>query len=254
MIMNVVFAEENAVIDAEFGEVYTIGGGYDKGFADGEKVGYEEGYQDGYTEGKSKGYGEGYDVGHAEGYTRGHEDGWSSGLTAGEETARKTFWDKFQNNGRRNGYRFAFYDWYWSDVNYNPVYAIVCSAVSTDMMRYAQITDTKVDINFTHVGSSAVFANNSYLKTIRKLIVTENVTFSNWFAQCTALENVTFEGTIGQNIDFSACPLTKSSLLNIIEHLGKVSTTKTLTIGTTNKGKLTTTEIAVATQKGWTVA
>ena len=48
--------------------------------------------------------------------------------------------------------------------------------------------------------------------------------------------------------------LTKQSLLTIISRLPTVSTATTLTIGQTNKLKLTAEEIAVATQKGWTVA
>ena len=48
--------------------------------------------------------------------------------------------------------------------------------------------------------------------------------------------------------------LTHESLVTLINELPTVSSTKTLTIGQTNKLKLTAAEIAVATQKGWTVA
>ena len=50
-----------------------------------------------------------------------------------------------------------------------------------------------------------------------------------------------------------ALMLTRASLLRIIDSL-PVSSGKTLTLGQTNENKLTAAEIAVATQKGWTVA
>jgi hypothetical protein len=57
--------------------------------------------------------------------------------------------------------------------------------------------------------------------------------------------------------DFSAnawSNLSKASLLRIINALVETETTLTLTLGTGNKPKLTSEEIAVATAKGWTVA
>ena len=58
---------------------------------------------------------------------------------------------------------------------------------------------------------------------------------------------------INQNLSNSA-RLTHDSLISIINRLPTVSSSKTLTIGQANKLKLTDAEIAVATQKGWTVA
>ena len=48
--------------------------------------------------------------------------------------------------------------------------------------------------------------------------------------------------------------LTRQSILNIIDALPTVTSSKTLTLGQINKLKMTTEELAVATQKGWTVA
>ena len=57
------------------------------------------------------------------------------------------------------------------------------------------------------------------------------------------------------SVDFSTCSkLTHDSLMSIINNLATVTTTQTLTLGSTNKAKLTTDEIAIATGKGWTVA
>lgn len=48
--------------------------------------------------------------------------------------------------------------------------------------------------------------------------------------------------------------LSRASLLALISKLQQTATTRTLTIGKVNKLKLTPEEIAIATQKGWTVA
>lgn len=59
--------------------------------------------------------------------------------------------------------------------------------------------------------------------------------------------------SINQNYN-SAAALSIASLLRIIDSLPVVTGTRTLTLGKTNKLKLTAEQIAVATQKGWTVA
>ena len=51
-----------------------------------------------------------------------------------------------------------------------------------------------------------------------------------------------------------AWKLTTQSLVNIIDRLPTVTAARTLTLGQTNKLKLTAAQIAVATQKGWTIA
>ena len=52
----------------------------------------------------------------------------------------------------------------------------------------------------------------------------------------------------------TAMKLTPQSLVNILTRLPTVSAARTITLDQTNKLKLTAAEIAVATQKGWTVA
>ena len=58
--------------------------------------------------------------------------------------------------------------------------------------------------------------------------------------------------SIDQNYS-SATALSIASLLRIIDSLPVATGTRTLTLGQTNKLKLTAEQIAVATQKGWTV-
>lgn len=72
---------------------------------------------------------------------------------------------------------------------------------------------------------------------------------------CYMLKNFSGLKNAAINQNYTNCiHLTVQSLMNIINGLPTVSTVKTLTLGATNKAKLTPEQIAVATQKGWTVA
>ena len=100
----------------------------------------------------------------------------------------------------------------------------------------------------------------SGIKKIACIRVDENMKYDAAFTGCPKLEEVTFEGVIGQNgLSFADSPLlTKESLLNIIGCLKDYSTdtsgtSHTVTLGQTNLDKLTSDEKAIATQKGWSL-
>ena len=68
------------------------------------------------------------------------------------------------------------------------------------------------------------------------------------------LTNVTFGKNLSVSISFEHCKkLTHDSLMSIINNLATVTTTQTLTIGATNIAKLSSDEIAIAVNKGWSV-
>lgn len=95
---------------------------------------------------------------------------------------------------------------------------------------------------------------------------------SNAFYSCFSLENLGGFLNIGQaysttqsanlsvcTLDFSTCPnLTHDSLMNVINGLYDIATkgcnSQQLVLGDTNIAKLTAEEIAIATEKGWTVS
>ena len=85
---------------------------------------------------------------------------------------------------------------------------------------------------------------------------TSNVTnMSYMFYGCTELVNFIAPNNISTAVDFSSCTkLTHDSLMSIINNLATVTTTTKLTLGSTNLAKLTTSEKAIATNKGWTLA
>lgn len=112
--------------------------------------------------------------------------------------------------------------------------------------------------------TSATFSLSTYLTTL-PLKVSENTIFNTTnnyngtFYNCVSLENLTIEGTIGNDINFSTCiALSADTIYNqVIKNLKNYKdsgTTHTLTLGATNLAKLTDSQKAEATEKGWSLA
>ena len=134
----------------------------------------------------------------------------------------------------------------------------------TNMCENSRITRFPIlDISKANSGY-AIFVGCTLLKSIQKIVLKADGTtpISNqMFQSCTALEEIEeIEGVIGKNIDLHwATKLTHDTLMRIINALQDKSedtsgTNWALTIGTENQDKLTDSEKAVATQKGWTIA
>ena len=174
---------------------------------------------------------------HARGMTVGEEDiynaGHADGLTEGAQAEYDRFWDVFQNYGNAKRYSYAFaYNRF--DGNYNPKYPINCEnsyAGGSYLFNGSNlITDTVVDISIPNSASSAFYNCNSLVR-IPKLIITKNTTFSDTFKLCSALEDITIEGEINNNISFSdSTKLSKQSIANIIGCLLGSSSGKTFTL------------------------
>ena len=106
------------------------------------------------------------------------------------------------------------------------------------------------------IDMASVFSQCTRLKTIESVEINENMTFVSSFERCSALENLTIEGTIGQsgfNVQWST-KLSHDSLMSIINALKDYSGTdtwKTITLGSKNLAKLTPEEILIMEQKQW---
>ena len=184
-------------------------------------------------------------------------------VDGGNDNYYDTFWDTFQNNGNRRVY-FEGFRRGWTDENYNPKYPIVTddsgNTNAYDMFIYnTNITDTKVDIDISQSKTTrSLFMSCTKLVTIRKIITSKNVTsYLSDFANCTALENIVFEGVIGCAISFSSSSkLSDASVQSIIDHLADLTgqTAQTLTFHKTVGDKLTDTQKATITAKNWTLA
>lgn len=121
------------------------------------------------------------------------------------------------------------------------------------------------------INMESMFSSCEALTSIPLLDTSKVTSLWNLFNYCSQLTNLDGLENLGQAYDttkaanttsygltLSACTkLTHDSLMNIINNLYDIATkgcnTQKLTLGTTNKEKLTAEEIAIATNKGWTV-
>ena len=102
---------------------------------------------------------------------------------------------------------------------------------------------------------SNMFYNSNGIKNIIGTLDMQKVTNANYmFNSCSALEEVHIHN-LGVNLSLSDSPkLTHDCLVELINNLQTVTSTKTLTLGSTNLAKLSDAEKQVATNKGWTLA
>ena len=218
---------------------------------------------------------------------------YDAGCSNGKQAQYDLFWDTFQRNGTRTNYTYGFANWIAAENIFKPKYDIKPVGSVANMFDGFQtyislpavceeqgiVMDFSRATNFSYfmynycaiyrIGvidcSSATNLNNAFhlassLKIIDKLIVHEGITsYTDCFASTALLENITIEGVIagtGFNVQYHT-KLTHDSLMSIINALKNYSgttTTKTITLGSTNLAKLTDSEKAIATQRGWTLA
>ena len=107
------------------------------------------------------------------------------------------------------------------------------------------------------VSLNRIFNGNQALESIdlSNLDASKVTNLTQLVDNCTNLKNFKAPKNISVSIsDFSrSLNLTVESLIDIINNLATVSTTQTLTLGAVNLAKLTTEQIQIATNKGWTV-
>ena len=193
---------------------------------------------------------------------------------AGKKSEYDKFWDTFQVNGNRKFYPCAFcwgwnFDNFYPKYDINVVgdgtrlcYAWASAAqtpsigslkqrleecgVKLDTSKATVLTYAFAYCAFTELPTIDLTAlvsiptnifsyNYQHLKTIEKIIVNESTPLStNMFTDDTKLENITFEGVIGGNLNFQwSKVLSKESIENIIGCLSGTVTEKTLTLSQT---------------------
>lgn len=185
------------------------------------------------------------------------EGAYNEGYEEGQQAEYDRFWDSFQSNGTRKNYIEAFSGVCWKDDTYNPKYPITISSGGNMLFsNNTSITSTKVPIIIDSTAFiSSVFSGCSMLNKIKSIKVTEKVSaFSSWFSGCTHLETINFteDSVIANNISFSPCSLlTTESIDSIINALGTVTSTKTITFHSTISGKLTAEQTQQIANKGW---
>ena len=247
------------------------GGDYDSGFRDGYDSGYWEGYDEGYVSGSSESYDSGYTDGYSNGYDNGYSDGHGMGFSEGENAEYNRFWDSFQQNGNRTDYTYGFAG-AWDRTTFLPKYDIKATSLNVafhglnrddpnwetfDLVEHLEnlgvVLDTSkstlltstfmwaricrigvIDCRASTYPLSSTFAYGK-IKTIDKLIVKPELTYSGTYASQTDLVNITIEGTIGQNgLDMSPCTkLSRASIESVINHLSTTTSGLTVTFSKT---------------------
>ena len=102
--------------------------------------------------------------------------------------------------------------------------------------------------------ASELFHGCSALTAIYSALDFSNVTskIDTTFTTCRSLVEVRFTGTINVDIAMNGCSkLSVDSLLSLLNALCENGSGKTCKIGSTNLGKLTDAQKAIATNKGW---
>lgn len=94
----------------------------------------------------------------------------------------------------------------------------------------------------------------SKLTTVPALDVSNVTNMNNMFSGCSALKSILMTGMkVSFNISAST-QFEQSDLVTILNNLATITSTQTLTMGSTNLAKLTDADKAIATNKGWTLA
>ena len=219
-------------------------------------------------------YDVGYTKGQAAGGEVDTDVFYQKGVEDGRAAERSDFWDTFQMNGTRTKYSshvfssgsfgfdnfypkydikpegessYLFYNWNASiNPNGNLRQRLDDCKVSLDTSKvtnfvgafsYGRFTELPgIDARtMTSSNNQNLFANNyTYLKKIGTVKVCANTILTGWFTNDTRLKEITFDGEIGQSVNFQWCPLSIISMKNIISHLKNFTdtgneNTKTLT-------------------------
>lgn len=167
------------------------------------------------------------------------------------------FWDKYQENGTRVNYQYAFYGTGWDDVTFNPKHSFPEGVKVTNTFAQSNIRNFKgilerngiyLNLRAQTQGLASLFAS-SKVEHIGRIIYPDIVpTVQSMLSYCTELHtidelhlsedgstvltdifrgggqslvNITITGVIGQNgfnLQYST-NLSKASITNIIEHL-----------------------------------
>lgn len=229
-----------------------------------------------------------YGEGHNEGYDKGLETGFREGTDAGKQAEYDRFWDTYQQNGNRVTYTYAFSSYGWTDELFKPKYDIVLVGnASSGMFHSSRITNlkqllldagVKLDTSnctyllqtfqsseITHLPEidARKAANTSYMVgsgckvvTIDKLLVSETTPLSSTFIGSNSLENIVFEGTIGQNVDLHWSPLTAESIESTVAALSDTASGMTASFKQSAvNGAFTSEEwlALVAAKPNWTI-
>lgn len=208
---------------------------------------------------------------------------------AGKQAEYDVFWDAFQQNGERTSYIGAFRSC-WTDEIFKPKYdmhidssgaqqlfqdssirdlkgclekagVVLDTSACTSFLQMFQSSDVRyvpvIDMRNAHSNTNYVFSSPDHI-SIDKILVSDVTVFGTQMFNARNLVSVIFEGTVANNgLRLDSCTkLSHESLMSVINCLKDFSgtgETRTVTLGADNLAKLSDSEKAIATQKGWSL-
>jgi hypothetical protein len=215
------------------------------------------------------------------------EEVYGEAYEAGRKAEYDAFWNEIQQLVNQKSFVSLFAGRTWTDARFKPPYPItfsggcnnlfhntgirnMCQCIETagvevkfegieqanSMFSYSRVTHLPT-FDFSQAANiQYAFQGASILVSVEKVIVGENTSYASTFANCNALEDITFEGVIGKNIAFSqSSKLTNASVQSIIDHLKDLTgaTAQTLTFHADVGAKLTQTQKDAISAKNWTL-
>lgn len=175
------------------------------------------------------------------GVAQGYETGYREGAQKAPMTDNDLFWHRYQDNGMRTNYDYAFStrayvshpEFFWRTSEVKPKYPMYVT--SADHMFYNLQGDYK-ELDLTQLGHELAFTgckNLAYafaktssirhvgiidaskakdvqrlffectgLEKVDRLVVHKGLTWTGAFSACMSLENITIEGEIGHRVQF----------------------------------------------------
>ena len=192
-----------------------------------------------------------------------YKAGYNKGKLEGIGNNRyDTFWDAYQNYGKRRNYTYAFSYEGWNNTTFNPKYPIIAIGNASYMFDNCQVADfdfIEKGITFDTSGATSLTyafrqckgisrigtidctgcseLNRTFygckMPVIDNFIVHENLTYTNTFDYAT-IKDITVSGTIGKNgFKLTASTLAKNSIVSIINALSTTTSGLAITLSKT---------------------
>lgn len=127
--------------------------------------------------------------------------------------------------------------------------------------RESKVSQSLTSVTFTntdkvkHIGDFCYYNRNLKEVHLGNLSNVTNFESNSFNSSNVSLTGFTVERlpNMNLNVGWQYCPLSVDSLVSIFNALPTASGSRTVTIGTTNKNKLSAAQLAIATKKRWTV-
>lgn len=212
------------------------------------------------------------------------------GVETGKQAQYDAFWDNYQDGGNRTNYQYGFAGVGWNDETFKPKYDIKPTESShlfsgtgiTDLVKLLNDRNITLDLSKS-VTTSYLVQSSTALQNLPVLNLTGRSHINYFLYDCTALrsvekvilkadgsqkfnqysfmnlpalEEIRFEGTIGNSLEIKGSPLLSTASVNsIIGCLKDLTgaTAQTLTLHSNVNERMTEQQILEVYNKNWTL-